>query len=206
MCSVLGHSGGLCLTLRPHGLWPPGSSVHGILQAGALEWAAVPSSGVFMTQEMNPRFFCLWADLGKPMANPRSSYLQWSGNDGGGRSGLCAMVSGCTATSEAGWGMRRYPAFLGSPSDWHHYAVVWDENGVFGTSSVIAVYVDGKLVPTDGRNGLGLGRKFKSFLEGPVLLGFPQRENEREPAARHVPFLIDDFKIWSGPKVPDGRP
>ena len=150
----------------------------------------------------NPRFFCLWADLDKPGANPRSTYLQWSGNDGSGRSGLCAMVSGCTATSEDGWGMRRYPAFLGNPSDWHHYAVVWDENGVFGSSSVVAVYVDGKLVSTGGRNELGLGRKFKSFLDGPVLLGFPQRENEREPAARHVPFLIDEFKIWSAPVVP----
>ena len=149
----------------------------------------------------NPRFFCLWADLDKPGANPRSTYLQWSGNDGSGRSGLCAMVSGCTATSEDGWGMRRYPAFLGNPSDWHHYAVVWDENGVFGSSSVVAVYVDGKLVSTGGRNELGLGRKFKSFLDGPVLLGFPQRENEREPAARHVPFLIDEFKIWSAPVV-----
>ena len=34
-----------CLTLRAHGLCsPPGSSVHGILQAGILEWAAMPSS------------------------------------------------------------------------------------------------------------------------------------------------------------------
>ena len=149
----------------------------------------------------NPRFFCLWTDLDNPGANPRSSYLQWSGNDGGGRSGLCAMVSGFTATSEAGCGMRRYPDFLGSPSDWHHYAVVWDENGVGGMPVVVAVYVDGRPVSTDGRNGLGLGGKFKSFRDGPVLLGFPQRENEREPAARHVPFLIDDFKIWSVPRT-----
>ena len=34
-----------CLTLRPQGLWPRGSSVHGILQARRLEWAAFPSPG-----------------------------------------------------------------------------------------------------------------------------------------------------------------
>ena len=31
-------------SLRPHGLSPPGSSVHGILQARILEWVAMPSS------------------------------------------------------------------------------------------------------------------------------------------------------------------
>ena len=46
----------LCVTL-----WtvcsPPGSSVHGILQARILEWAAVSSSGlqgIFPTQGSNP--------------------------------------------------------------------------------------------------------------------------------------------------------
>ena len=36
----------LCLTLcRPMGCSPPGSSVHGILQARILEWVAISSSG-----------------------------------------------------------------------------------------------------------------------------------------------------------------
>ena len=35
----------LCPTLlRPHGLYPPGSSVHGIPQARILEWVAISSS------------------------------------------------------------------------------------------------------------------------------------------------------------------
>ena len=35
----------LCPTLRPHGLYsPPGSSVHGILQARVLDWAAISFS------------------------------------------------------------------------------------------------------------------------------------------------------------------
>ena len=34
----------LFLTLRPHGLSLPGSSVHGILQARILEWVAIPFS------------------------------------------------------------------------------------------------------------------------------------------------------------------
>ena len=31
-------------SLRPHGLYLPGSSVHGILQARMLEWIAIPFS------------------------------------------------------------------------------------------------------------------------------------------------------------------
>ena len=29
-------------SLQPHGLYPPGPSVHGILQARILEWVAIP--------------------------------------------------------------------------------------------------------------------------------------------------------------------
>ena len=43
MCSELLQ---LCLTLcNPMDCGPPGSSVHGILQARTLEWAAMPASG-----------------------------------------------------------------------------------------------------------------------------------------------------------------
>ena len=39
---------------------PPGSSVHGILQARVLEWVATPSSrGIFLTQGPNLRLLCL---------------------------------------------------------------------------------------------------------------------------------------------------
>ena len=37
---------------------PPGSSVHGNLQARILEWVAMPS-GIFLTQESNPSLLSL---------------------------------------------------------------------------------------------------------------------------------------------------
>ena len=45
-----------CLTLcDPKDCSPPGSSVHGILQARILQWVAMPSSrGIFPTQASNP--------------------------------------------------------------------------------------------------------------------------------------------------------
>ena len=61
---------------------PPGSSVHGILQARILVWAAMPfSRGIFQTQGSNPYLLCLlhWqvgsllpAPPGKPYLSPAS--------------------------------------------------------------------------------------------------------------------------------------
>ena len=47
-----------CLTLcDPMDCNPPGSSVHGILQAGILEWVAMPSSRDLPNLGIKPRFF-----------------------------------------------------------------------------------------------------------------------------------------------------
>ena len=55
----------LCLTLQPHGLYSsPGSSVHGILQAGILEWVVIPFSTDRTQVFWNAgRVFTVWATL-----------------------------------------------------------------------------------------------------------------------------------------------
>ena len=63
---------------------PPGSSVHGILQARILEWIAIPSPGDLPDPEIKPGSSALQADslptepLGKPchaifISNPKHS-------------------------------------------------------------------------------------------------------------------------------------
>ena len=48
-----------CPTLRPTHCDPPGSSVHGVLQARTLEWGAIPLlQGIFPTQGSNPGLLC----------------------------------------------------------------------------------------------------------------------------------------------------
>ena len=51
---------------------PPGSSVHGILQARILEWVAVPSSRGPLTRGWNPRLFHLlhWQAGSLPPVSP----------------------------------------------------------------------------------------------------------------------------------------
>ena len=49
-------AGAACLSdsLRPHGLLPTGSSVHGIFQARILEWVShFLLQGIFLTQGLN---------------------------------------------------------------------------------------------------------------------------------------------------------
>ena len=63
-----------CLTLcNPMDCSPPGSSIHGILQAGILEWVAMPSSrGIVPTQGLNLHLLCLqyWQEDSLPVAPP----------------------------------------------------------------------------------------------------------------------------------------
>ena len=61
-------------SLRPMDCSPPGSSVHGILQARILEWAAMPPLllGIFSTQGLNPSVLRLlhWQAGSLPPAPP----------------------------------------------------------------------------------------------------------------------------------------
>ena len=49
----------LCSTLRPHGLWPSGSSVHRISQARILEWVAISFSKRFSRRRDQTRISCV---------------------------------------------------------------------------------------------------------------------------------------------------
>ena len=83
-------------------------------------------------------------------------------------------------------------------AEWHHYALVWDVNGVEipGKPSA-AVYLDGKLL---------LSTPFVPTWKGPVnvadgsTLLFPCREDEMPGYSRRA-FTIDDFKIWNYAKT-----
>ena len=66
----------LCSTLcNPMDCSPPGSSVHGILQARTLEWVAVPSSTDLLNPRIEPRSPTLQADslLSEPLRKPKNT-------------------------------------------------------------------------------------------------------------------------------------
>ena len=94
-CTVLNHSV-VSDSLWPHGCSPPGSSVHGVLQAKVLEWAAMPSSrGSSQPQDWTQvshiagRFFTIWGT--------REAQEYWSGS--------LSLLQGLFPTQESTWGL-----------------------------------------------------------------------------------------------------
>ena len=78
-------------SLRPHNCSPPGSSVHGILQARILEWVAIPfSRGSSQPRDRTwvaciaGRFFTGWAtrEVSKPLKHFSSLSHVWLGAEG----------------------------------------------------------------------------------------------------------------------------
>ena len=75
-------------SLQPHGLYLPGSSIHGIFQARLLEWVAIPfSRGSSQPRERiwvscsAGRLFTVWATRGLQGSNPHPPALEaWSAN------------------------------------------------------------------------------------------------------------------------------
>ena len=72
-----------CPTLQPIqsiDCSPPGSSVHGILQARILEWVATLFSSLFPTQGRNPPHLCVlhWQVVSLPLARPGKPSVQFS--------------------------------------------------------------------------------------------------------------------------------
>ena len=88
----------LCLTLCDHmDCSPPGSFVHGILQAWILEWVTSPFfRGIFLTQGLNPGILhCRWvfyhpSHQGSPCLSANT--LSIFDGSGTGRCGACLVV------------------------------------------------------------------------------------------------------------------
>ena len=169
--------------------------------AGTIEfWGKANELGP-LTEGGCPRFFEI-LKIGKGEISQ-----DWNSNNGGGGYGLTFRMDGLPwmATSSFEYSSairssyRRIP--MRPDAEWHHYALVWDVNGVDipGKSSA-AVYFDRRLI---------LSTSFVSSWKGPVnvadgsTLLFPCREDEMPGYSRRA-FTIDDFKIWNYAKTDFG--
>ena len=157
----------------------------------------------------NLRFFGLWLYANGETPPWCSTHFQFTSNDGMGMSGLCGMVNHCSWATKPSFGGWPYDVIRDSLFDWHHYAVVWDAEGLPGTKApdggpaVVQVYLDGQPIPTQGRQTVSFGDKhLKSIPSRFAKLAFPTPSNGWASSGAHVPFLIDEFKIWSAPVIP----
>ena len=156
----------------------------------------------------NLRFFGLWLYAKGETPPWCSTHFQFTSNDGMGMSGLCGMVNHCSWATKPSFGGRPYNVIRDSLFDWHHYAVVWDAEGLPGTKApdggpaVVQVYLDGQPIPTQGRQTVSFGGKhLRSIASHWGKIAFPTPSNGWNPSKSHIPYMIDEFKIWSAPKT-----
>lgn len=168
--------------------------------AGTIEfWARVERPSMRLTDCGSPRFFNLFAE-----SRHGEISHDWSSNNGGGGCGLTFRVEGLPWMASSNFrfsGVERSdirPAPMMPEPGWHHYALVWDVNGVdLPEKASAAVFLDGKLV---------LQTPFVPDWKGPanVIAGatlfFPNREDEM-PGYSRRDYAIDDFKIWNSAKT-----
>ena len=132
--------------------------------------------------------------------------FQFAANDGCGRGGLSIYHQGYSAASE---NHCLYPAAYnsilpGGTKDWHHYALVWDENGVPGLDGPVALatFIDGKRIPLHGDTSLAKAPRMASRLrDNPATLFFSLNPELNRGFNNKTDFLIDEFKIWSASKT-----
>ena len=140
------------------------------------------------------------------MSHTRLEFLVNNGMAAGGITSYCG--NSVVGSSRFG-GQSRYSEVLGpNYKDWHHYALVWNDEGLdIGEGRqkpYSAIYINGKRVSSLETNRGNMGGKF-SLPAGPdkelsiviassAYMGDPNLLNP-------VPFAIDDFKIWNYDKT-----
>ena len=175
---------------------------------GTIEfWSKIEDPPASYGDRGNPRFFglSLFDDPANP--GPYSTYLQFTSNDGMGMSGLCGMIYHRAMATDPHMRTNTDGPILENPAAWHHYAIVWDSNGLSfskasdGTPAVAAIVLDGRVLQTFGRNQSAHGKGLLRLPELQGRLAFPVEDTGWGFFPRPVAFLIDEFKIWSAPRT-----
>jgi len=158
--------------------------------AGTIEfWAKLTGFGDTLQWNQNPSFLFI-------SDGTNAMDLHLNGNDGNSNaslanSGLCGdyPAGGHIGTKPYTYTWT-YDALLGGSGQgdqWHHYAFVWDENGIPGVGHRIAAYVDGVLNTQRWANDTGM--PFVPFASG--RLGLIPWQGRTAGTV-----LMENIKIW----------
>ena len=127
--------------------------------------------------------------------------VEFNANNGGGRGGLCGGLPGLYMTSEGYSYMKYYSSYFmeGDVSDWHHYALVWNVDGIAGINGNprSAFLVDGRSVAQTNGDGVWDEEAFLARVGQPFSMTFskPGTINGKSP------FTIDELKVWDSDKI-----
>ncbi len=168
-----------------------------IKDAGCIEfWAKILKQAPIIANGGDPRLFTITCADNHEMA----CNIDIVSNDGTGNSGFALRTWFGCKSSISGMRYLRYAELFPTENwrDWHHYAVVWDKEGISDLPQAprAALLVDGKLIASAGFEPLS-AHMIRMPSETPHVLGFtndPVIDTEHNTKS---PFLIDEFKIWN---------
>ena len=150
----------------------------------------------------DPCFYCI------KFYNNEENLVQFTANNGVGCRGLYGRMVHHERVTYQGFSHQcSYTPILGKDiSGWHHYAFVWNTDGVTGyltkdgKTTPAVMYVDGKahcdvnLMPEGPKDSVA--SLVNTAAKG-AELGFPLTRGRSAS-----PYLIDSFRIWDYDKVP----
>ena len=169
--------------------------------SGCIEfWAKILKPSSYIGNGGDPRLFTIT----QKNTNHTICTLDIVSNNGGGNSGFSTWTILGNMASLRGCRTLRYEElFPGSDyRDWHHYAIIWDKDGIaeLSGSPKMALLVDGKLTPDIQGHARSTDDAI-SVISSPMLLSFTHDPALDPEHTTKSPFLIDEFKIWSYPKT-----
>ena len=172
-----------------------------IKDSGCIEfWAKILKPNPVVGTGGDPRLLAItFADT-----HELASWLDVGSNDGTGNSGFTLSTWFGARSSMRGMRHLRYAELFpsGDWQDWHHYAVVWDKNGILDLPHTpkAALLVDGKLV-TSVEVQTVPAHLFRMPSQTPYILGITYDPAHGAENTTKSPFLIDEYKIWDYAKI-----
>ena len=129
-------------------------------------------------------------------------HLEWNANNGAGGGGVNALLEHLRACTSGYGGSHSYFEILGdAQKEWHHYALVWNKDGIPSLSSGVslpvkaAIYLDGKPIARETFRNVP-NWKLSPAITGPTtFLSFPT--HPEDGVQNRVDYVIDEFKFWN---------
>ncbi len=129
--------------------------------------------------------------------------FEFLANNGGSGGGLCAGAGALRIIPESASYMKPYSTYIqGDVAAWHHYAYVWNVDGIAGLSGECqsAILVDGTVVAQrNGEDGWSKD-EYRALMGQSSILYFGN------PSQSRTTFSIDELKIWDTDKTTFGSP
>ena len=160
-------------------------------QSGCIEvWAKMIGFSETLAWGENPAII-------KTSSTGKTFGIHLNGNDGKAKGGLCGWAGSCGSAGTGRFGNWTYEQVFGKgkADQWHHYALVWDKDGLAGLAGgqmKVAVFLNGQL--NSARWDASSDTDFSPLDSGELQLMTQHHLHQGSIA-------FDDLKVWNYAKT-----